>query len=149
MLVNGENLLIIKYDKASATEAVFNHIGMSLMNVTYDPLGRPLRWHPSEPFLPVTVTYDRFGQLEQWTWGDQRETYTHDKDGRLDSVSYADGTKITYDYKDDQRLTVRLAVYICIINTHLKNLTFASTIFICIHSYKRNITNHYKFATNT
>lgn len=102
MVINGEDLLTFKYDVASGTEAVFNHIGMALLNVSYDPLGRPIRWIPSEPFIPMHLSYDRFGQLEQWLWGDQRETYTYDKDGRFESVTYADGTKKTYSYKDDQ-----------------------------------------------
>ena len=102
MSVNGEDLLTFKYDILSATEAVYNNIGMTLLNVTYDPLGRPLRWTPTEPFVGMQLKYDRFGQMQQWRWGDQRESFTYDNNGRFESVTYADGTKMSYSYRDDQ-----------------------------------------------
>jgi len=107
MIVNGESLLTFKYETSTGSEAVYNNIGMSLLNVTYDPLGRPTKWTPTEPFISMQEDYGRFGQLEQWSWGDQKESYTYDSDGRFESVTYADGTKISYNYKDDQAAKVR------------------------------------------
>lgn len=63
MRVNGEDVLIFKYDMASSTEVVMNLIGRQLLNVTYDALGRPLQWLPSQPFLPMQLSYDRFVTL--------------------------------------------------------------------------------------
>ena len=102
MRVNGQDLLTFKYDILSATEAVYNNNGVTLLNVTYDPLGRPLRWTPTEPFVGMQLKYDKFGQMQQWQWGDQRESFTYDNNGRFESVTYADGTKMSYSYGDDQ-----------------------------------------------
>ncbi|CAL4063225.1 unnamed protein product [Meganyctiphanes norvegica] len=100
MRVNGEDLLTFKYDIKTGTEAVLNKVGSTLLNVTYDVLGRPLRWSPGQPFLPVQLTYKRFGQLEQWSWGDMTETFTYDRAGRFEGIEYADGGKVTYFFKD-------------------------------------------------
>nr|XP_027219710.1 LOW QUALITY PROTEIN: teneurin-m-like [Penaeus vannamei] len=100
MRVNGEDLLTFKYDLFTGTEAVLNEVGATLLNVTYDPLGRPLKWTPAQPFLPVQLKYNRFGQLEEWTWGDMREQYSYDRAGRYEGVTYADGTRVMYSFKD-------------------------------------------------
>ncbi|XP_069951086.1 teneurin-m-like isoform X3 [Cherax quadricarinatus] len=100
MRVNGEDLLTFKYDLYTGTEAVLNEAGVTLLNVSYDPLGRPLRWTPAQPFLPVEMSYDRFGQLEHWSWGDMKEEYSYDRNGRFEGVTYADGSKVMYSFKD-------------------------------------------------
>ncbi|RXG62290.1 Teneurin-m, partial [Armadillidium vulgare] len=100
MRVNGEELLTFKYDLFSGTEAVINKGGNVLLNVTYDDLGRPLRWTPAEPFHSVSLKYDRYGLLQEWQWGEQKEDYIYDRAGRFEGITYADGSKITYSYKD-------------------------------------------------
>lgn len=108
MRVNGEDLLTFKYDLFTGTEAVLNEVGATLLNVTYDPLGRPLKWTPAQPFLPVQLKYNRFGQLEEWTWGDMREQYSYDRAGRYEGVTYADGTRVMYSFKDLSSVKVGL-----------------------------------------
>ena len=100
MRVNGEDLLTFKYDLSSQTEAVFNEAGSTLLNVTYDMVGRPLKWTPAQPFQPVELDYDRFGFLKTWIWGNMKEDYIYDRSGRLEGVKYADGSQITYFFKD-------------------------------------------------
>lgn len=100
MSVNGEEILTFKYDLFSGTEAVVNKGGNTLLNVTYDDLGRPLRWTPAPPFYPVSLKYDIYGLLQEWKWGDQMEDYNYDRAGRFEGITYADGSKITYSYKD-------------------------------------------------
>lgn len=107
MKVNGEDLLTFKYDLLTGTEAVLNEAGASLLNVSYDALGRPLRWSPARPFLPVVMSYDRFGQLESWSWGDMKEDYTYDRNGRFEGVTYGDGTRIIYSFRDATSVKVR------------------------------------------
>ncbi|KAA0190905.1 Tenascin major-like isoform X1 [Hyalella azteca] len=104
MRVNGEDVLTFKYDMTSATEAVMNPIDVQLLNVTYDSLGRPLRWTLAGPFASMQITYDRFGQVEQRVWGHHKESYAYDKDGRLEIITYADGTKKEFSYLDDRRV---------------------------------------------
>ena len=112
MRVNGEDLLTFKYDLYTGTEAVLNEAGATLLNVSYDALGRPLRWSPAQPFLPVQLAYDRFGQLEHWSWGEMREDFAYDRNGRFESVTYADGTKVTYSFKDLTSVKVRFILFI-------------------------------------
>ncbi|XP_042205374.1 teneurin-m-like isoform X2 [Homarus americanus] len=100
MRVNGEDLLTFKYDLYTGTEAVLNEVGATLLNVSYDPLGRPQRWTPAQPFLPVEMEYNRFGQLNHWSWGDMKEKYSYDRTGRFEGVTYADGSKVMYSFKD-------------------------------------------------
>ncbi|MCL4121473.1 UNVERIFIED_CONTAM: hypothetical protein GTU68_060354, partial [Idotea baltica] len=100
MRVNGEELLEFTYDLFSGTEAVINKEGTTLLNVTYDALGRPLSWTPAPPFHAVSLKYDRYGLLQDWRWGSQKEDYIYDRAGRFEGITYADGSKITYSYKD-------------------------------------------------
>lgn len=100
MRVNGEDLLIFKYDLFTGTEAVLNEYEATLLNVSYDALGRPLKWTPAQPFLPVMIDYDRYGQLKFWSWGDMKEEYAYDRNGRFESVTFADGSKVIYSFKD-------------------------------------------------
>lgn len=99
MRVNGEDLLTFKYDVFSRTEAVVSKQGITLLNVTYDDLGRPLRWTPTAPYAPVSLSYDRYGLLQEWKWGELREDYLYDHAGRFEGISYADRSKFTYSYK--------------------------------------------------
>ena len=107
MLVNGERLLTFKYDMMSGTEAVLDKRNDPLLNVTYDDLGRPLKWTPKGPFAPVSLVYDKYGLLQEWTWGNQKEDYIYDRAGRFEGTSYADGTKIIYSYKNSDSIKVR------------------------------------------
>ncbi|XP_045128078.1 teneurin-m-like isoform X4 [Portunus trituberculatus] len=100
MRVNGEDLLTFKYDLFTGTEAILNENGATLLNVSYDQLGRPLYYNPAQPFLPVAISYDRLGQMAAWSWGDMREEYSYNRNGRFEGVTYSDGTKIVYSFKD-------------------------------------------------
>lgn len=108
MRVNGEDLLTFKYDLFTGTEAVLNENGATLLNVSYDQLGRPLHYTPAQPFLPVIMSYDRFGQLAAWSWGDMKEEYAYNRNGRFEGVTYSDGTKIVYSFKDVSSVKVGL-----------------------------------------
>lgn len=68
--------------------------------MTYDDLGRPLKWTPIEPFEPVSLVYDRYGLLQEWTWGGLKEDYNYDRAGRFQGITFADGNEIVYSYKD-------------------------------------------------
>lgn len=111
MRVNGEDLLTFKYDLFTGTEAILNENGATLLNVSYDTLGRPLRYTPAQPFLPVTMSYDRYGQLAVWSWGDMKEEYTYNRNGRFEGVTYSDGSKVVYSFKDISSVKVILCLW--------------------------------------
>jgi hypothetical protein len=46
MRVNGENILMIEYDRETKSELVFIDDRNEILNVTYDLSGRPLKWSP-------------------------------------------------------------------------------------------------------
>ena len=89
MKVNGENLLTLFFDKLQRREVLYAGTKTELLEVRYDSLSRPIKWEPrgSGEFLPVNQGYDRFGHLNQWSWGDVVEKYEHDKSGRLSFIS--------------------------------------------------------------
>ena len=121
MRVNGEDLLTFKYDILSQTEAILNTASTTLLNVTYDSVGRPLRWTPAEPFLPVDLTYDRFGFLKTWTWGEMKEEYMYDRAGRFEGVTYVDGSRVTYFFKDSlsTKVIIFFAIYIYLLEYYI------------------------------
>ncbi|KAK7085762.1 hypothetical protein SK128_027291, partial [Halocaridina rubra] len=98
--VNGADLLTLIYDRASSSEALLSVSSQMLVNITYDVVGRPVYWVPVSPLVPVNVTYDHWGHITSWVRGNHSEEYKYDKFLRLESVAYADGTKVNYDYRD-------------------------------------------------
>ena len=60
MIVNGDDVLTIIYDMNTVSEVVSDSVGSPMMNITYDPVGRPLKWVPTKPFAPMEVSYNRF-----------------------------------------------------------------------------------------
>lgn len=99
--VNGAPLLTLSYDPPSSSEALLSVSGQKLVNVTYDSLGRPVTWVPVAPLVPSNVTYDHWGHITSWHRGYLSENYTYDSHLRLESVMYADGSRVNYDYRED------------------------------------------------
>ena len=62
--VNGADMVTLRHDPVSRTEALFTVTGSSIVNITYDEVGRPLSWEPVHPQLvPTTVAYDPWGHI--------------------------------------------------------------------------------------
>ena len=70
-----------------------------LLEVRYDSVSRPLVFEAAS-FASMGQSYDRFGNLEQWKWGDLSEAYKYDQNGRLTSVIRGNVTFLTYQYKE-------------------------------------------------
>merc|ERR1711892_33755 len=104
MRVNGENLLVVTYDKLQRRELLFLADKTELLEIKYDEQLRPVTWvAPSSShsgWAPVSQRYDRFGHLENWKWGDMEEGYAYDKDGRMSHVKKCNNTILIYEYKD-------------------------------------------------
>ncbi|XP_042234258.1 teneurin-m-like isoform X2 [Homarus americanus] len=99
--VNGADLLTLSYDPASSSETLLSVSGQMLINITYDSVGRPVNWVPVSPLVPSNVSYDHWGHITGWTRGNLSEEYEYDVTSlRLQSVTYADGATITYDYRE-------------------------------------------------
>ena len=101
MRVNGENLMMVTYDKLQRRELLFLADKTELLEIKYDEQSRPVTWvTPYTGWAAVSQRYDRFGHLQAWRWGDMEEEYSYDKEGRLASVSRANRTVLQYEYKD-------------------------------------------------
>lgn len=44
--VNGENILMVEHDRESKSELIFIDDRNEILNVSYDRIGRPLKWTP-------------------------------------------------------------------------------------------------------
>lgn len=107
--VNNADLLMLRYDPAMSLESLLSVSGQMLVNITYDEKGRPVLWMPVSPLVPSNVSYDHWGHIVGWTRGNLSEEYEYDNNMmRLMSVTYADGARISYDYKDE-----RIKVCVC------------------------------------
>ena len=77
-----------------------------LLEIRYDSSFRPISWEPkSGHFHGMKSSYDRFGHLKRWAWGDVGETYNYDAAGRLIEVlrglpKDVNATVLKYSYKD-------------------------------------------------
>lgn len=100
--VNNADLLMLRFDPTTSTEALLSVSGQMLVNVTYNEEGRPILWMPVSPLVPSNVSYDHWGHIVNWTRGNLSEVYEYDSVMRLTSVTYADGARVTYDYKDER-----------------------------------------------
>ena len=104
--VNNEDLLTIHYDKLQRRQLLFslNSNGKDqLLEIRYDSLSRPLVAEPAKGsgFATVTQSYDVFGNLDSWSWGDLAEKLDFDQTGRLKSRSRSNETLISYEYQED------------------------------------------------
>ena len=103
MRVNGENLLLVSYDKLQRRELLFLPDKTELLEIKYDQQLRPVTWvAPGSVWKSVSQKYDRFGHLEQWRRGGIVESYAYDKNGRLSSVTLGNSTVLTYNYEERQ-----------------------------------------------
>ena len=99
--VNGENLLMVTYDKLQRRELLYLADKTELLEIKYDEQRRPVTMvAPGHHWAPVSQRYDRFGHLQSWRWGDISEDYAYDKEGRLSMVRAGNDTVLTYEYKD-------------------------------------------------
>ena len=75
-----------------------------LFEIRYDSAFRPISWEPkSSGFNTMKQSYDRFGHIKRWSWGDTGEIYNYDGSGRLTEVIRGSGSNssiLKYSYKD-------------------------------------------------
>jgi len=107
---NGENMLTVFYDKLQKREVIYAEENANLnqlqktelMEIRYDSSMRPISWEPKVPgsFNQLKQSYDRFGNLDRWTWGDVEESYGYDQAGRLIAVTRGNWSLYKYSYSD-------------------------------------------------
>ena len=114
MRVNGENLLLVSYDKLQRRELLFLPDKTELLEIKYDEQLRPVTWVAptlsNVGWAAVSQRYDRFGHLEHWRWGDMTEDYTYDKNGRLAQVKRGNATVLVYQYENRDNQPVKVQI---------------------------------------
>ena len=116
MVVNGKDLLTVFYDKlqkrevlyAEETQGLWGHRAINgkqeLLEIRYDSAFRPISWDPKiSGFSTMKQSYDRFGHIKRWSWGDIGEIYNYDGSGRLTEVTRGSGANssiLKYSYRD-------------------------------------------------
>ena len=104
--VNNEDLLSVFYDKLQRRQVLYSLTSNGkeqLLEIRYDSLSRPLMAEPAKGsgFATLNQSYDLFGNLNSWSWGDLHEKLEFDeKTGRLKSKSRSNETMISYDYEE-------------------------------------------------
>ena len=100
--VNNEDLLTVFYDKLQRRQVLYGLTSSGkeeLLEVRYDSQSRPLIFEAAS-FASMEQSYDRFGNLEKWNWGDLTEAYKYDQNGRLTDLTRGNITFMTYQYKE-------------------------------------------------
>ena len=104
--VNNEDLLTVFYDKLQRRQVLYalTSSGGSgkeqLLEVRYDSLSRPIKFQAAA-FDSLEQSYDIFGNLEKWTFGELQESYAYDQAGRLTGIANGNATLMTYSYQDE------------------------------------------------
>ncbi|KAM9329349.1 teneurin-3 isoform 5-T5 [Gastrophryne carolinensis] len=96
--VNGRNLLSVDYDRTMKTEKIYDDHRKFTLKITYDGVGHPTLWLPSNNFMAVNVTYSSTGQIASIQRGTTSERVDYDGQGRIISRSFADGKTWSYTY---------------------------------------------------
>ena len=103
--VNNEDLLTVFYDKLQRRQVIYALTSSGkeeLLEVRYDSLSRPLIYEASTvAFASLNQSYDIFGNLQSWAFGELGESYTYDKGSRLVEVSRGNVSYLKYGYKDN------------------------------------------------
>ena len=114
MRVNGENLLLVSYDKLQRRELLFLPDKTELLEIKYDEQLRPVTWVAPQlaniGWAPVSQRYDRFGHLEHWRWGEMTEDYSYDKNGRLSQVKKGNATILDYKYDNRESSPAKVGI---------------------------------------
>ena len=102
--VNGDAVLAVEYDRESREEVLLDKDMKPIVTVSYDNVGRPLKWTSNHNLTSVALDYDRFGRLSSWSRGQLAVTMQYDISGRLAEVRHADKAGRMYKYSDSATL---------------------------------------------
>ena len=107
--VNGENLLVVTWDSLQRRELLYLADKTELLETKYDEQLRPVAW-ASPHWAPASQQYDRFGHLVGWAWGERRERYSYDKEGRLVEVATGNSSSLVYSYSEREPGPARVSL---------------------------------------
>ena len=102
--INGENLLTVEYDRFLHTETVLNKRSQKILTVIYNSAGLPTYFKPESPLHHgMNITYDKWGDITKWSYGNLVEQREYRLPGLVKSVTMSGGQKFRYFYRSDSR----------------------------------------------
>ncbi|XP_059169179.1 teneurin-m-like isoform X2 [Physella acuta] len=76
LMINGESLLTVEYDRRTHTETVLDKSLRDIITVAYNSAGLPVQFIPASSHHAMNVTYNAHGDIVEWQYGElieQRE----------------------------------------------------------------------------
>ncbi|XP_076467550.1 teneurin-3-like isoform X4 [Babylonia areolata] len=104
LLINGENLLTVEYDRRNHMETVLTHDLREIITVVYDDAGLPTHFLPASTYHGMNVTYSPQGDVLSWQYGDLLEQRDYLDHGRIkERVLKPAGVQYRYQYRDGSK----------------------------------------------
>ncbi|XP_060065187.1 teneurin-m-like [Ylistrum balloti] len=100
LLINGENLLTVEYDRETHTENIMGKNLVKIMSILYDGSGQPTHIRPNNRHHGMNITYSKEGRITHWQYGEIREDLIYDDDGLLrEKSSSSGGAQYRFSYR--------------------------------------------------
>ncbi|PVD34980.1 hypothetical protein C0Q70_06261 [Pomacea canaliculata] len=100
LLINGENLLTVEYNRLTHVETVLDHDLREIITVIYDDAGLPTHFLPASNHHAMNVTYSPQGDILTWQYGDLMEQREYLDHGRIkERVLKPAGVQYRYFYR--------------------------------------------------
>ncbi|CAG5114545.1 unnamed protein product, partial [Candidula unifasciata] len=104
LMINGENLLTVEYDRRSHTETVLDKSLHDIITVVYSSAGLPIQFIPASSHHSMNVTYNSYGDILEWQYGDLIEQREYKDPGLIKQRTLKPGGKqFRYFYRNHSR----------------------------------------------
>ncbi|XP_053400283.1 teneurin-m-like isoform X5 [Mercenaria mercenaria] len=104
LLVNGENLLTIEYDRDTHTETILDKDLHEIITTAFDNSGLPTHFLPAKNHHSLNVTYNAGGEIIHWKYGDLEERRIFES-GVLKERTGNNGAQYRYNYRYGKKPT--------------------------------------------
>lgn len=106
MQINGENLLTVEYDRDTHSEAIFDKDAKEMVTIVYDDNGLPTHFLPTEGHHSMNISYNQFGAITSWQYGDLSERRNYNARGLLTDKELPNSAQYRYIYRSGYKVTV-------------------------------------------
>ncbi|KAH3713533.1 hypothetical protein DPMN_073325, partial [Dreissena polymorpha] len=104
LLVNGDNLLTIEYDRDTHTETILDKELHEIITLAFDSSGLPTHFLPTKNHHSLNVTYNTAGEIINWKYGDFEEQRIFEN-GVLKERKGNNGAQYRYNYRYGKKPT--------------------------------------------
>ncbi|XP_063415376.1 teneurin-m-like isoform X2 [Mytilus trossulus] len=105
LLINGENLLTVQYDRETHTEKIMKKDLQEIITIQYDDSGLPTSFSPANGHHALNITYRQDGHISHWQYGEIREQRIYNDAGLLQERLSSSGAPYTFRYRYGRRPT--------------------------------------------